>query len=369
MTDPAAPPPAAGPAGAVAARPAGFFARLGLAVVRPRWALAIAADRRHAGRSGTDLIRVLLIVLVATQLRGLVGAAWLASDVELGLGLRAALQLVTRSLTIDLAFLVVGALLLWLAAGARRDLGRAFDLACVAVLPLLFVELLATTVVRALDTTVPAPVSWALAVVSWGWAGALLALAWRPARGLPAMPPAPAAVVTPARRVGLGIALIAVVSVGLHVLWIARHLDTVRPVATGEQAPRFALPAIGAGGALGERHALTPGKITIVDFWATWCQPCIKALPKLEQLARAHPEIEVITINLDDAAEARALWDAQRYTMQLLADDGEVSARYGVTSIPHTVVIDRDGIVRRVARGSAAGLAEDVARLSGQIRK
>ncbi|MBA3818797.1 MAG: hypothetical protein H0X17_07890, partial [Deltaproteobacteria bacterium] len=160
----------------VAERSAGWLARLGMSIVRPRWALAIAGDRRHAGRSGTDLILVILVVLAATQLRGLVGAVWLAKDVEVGLGLRAAMQLLTRSLTVDLAFLVLGALVLWAGAGAKRDLGRAFDLACVAALPLLLVDLVATAVVRGLDATVPMPIGWALAGLSWGWAGALLAL-------------------------------------------------------------------------------------------------------------------------------------------------------------------------------------------------
>ena len=66
--------------------------------------------------------------------------------------------------------------------GPRRNLGRAFDLACVAVLPLLFVDLGATVVVRALDVAVPGLVGLGLASVSFAWAGALVALAYRPAQ-------------------------------------------------------------------------------------------------------------------------------------------------------------------------------------------
>nr|MDQ3370349.1 TlpA family protein disulfide reductase [Myxococcota bacterium] len=158
----------------------------------------------------------------------------------------------------------------------------------------------------------------------------------------------------------------AVLGVALHVTWIVRHLDAMRPVSDGARAPAFTLPAIGAAGVLGERRGIAPGKITVIDFWATWCQPCIKALPKLERLAREHPDIDVVTINLDDAPAARALWDAQQYTMKLLADDGDVSLRYGVTTIPHTVVIDRDGIVRRVGRGSALDVAATVRALTDE---
>ncbi len=111
----------------------------------------------------------------------------------------------------------------------------------------------------------------------------------------------------------------------------------------------------------------------MIDFWATWCQPCIRALPKLEQLARERPDIDVVTINLDDAAAARALFDQAGYTMFLLADDSTTSERYGVTNIPHTVVIDQRGVVRHVARGRTSDVKVHVDGLapggSAQIRK
>jgi thiol-disulfide isomerase/thioredoxin len=228
------------------------------------------------------------------------------------------------------------------------------------VVPLLVVELLATTVIRALDTSVPMQVGWVLAAVSWGWAGSLLALAVRPARGGIAPPALPDAVRTPAKLAGL--ALIAIVTLGtaLQILWIARHVDAMRPVTIGTPSPQLALPVIEANGALGAKRSLAPGKVTVIEFWATWCGPCREALPKLERIARERPDIDVITINLDDAEAARRMFDQAGLTMPLLMDDGEVSQRYTVTSIPHTVVIDRAGTVSRVFRGSAPKLAAAV---------
>ena len=90
----------------------------------------------------------------------------------------------------------------------------------------------------------------------------------------------------------------------------------------------------------------------MLDFWATWCGPCLRAMPKLDELAARHPDVDVIAVNLDDAAAARAMFDERGWTrLVLLADDGDASQRYNVSSIPHTVVIDRDGIVRHVSRG------------------
>lgn len=333
----------------------GLVARIGLALVRPRWALAVAGDRRSAGRSGTDLIVLIAIVLAATQLHQLVGAVWLGGAIDAGLGLRVVTRILTDALTLDLLFLVLGAIALWLGAGPRRNLGRAFDLACVAAIPLLVAELGATVIVRAADAQLPIAAGWILRGASWGWAGVVLALAWRPARSAAlVVPPPPPEVVRPARLAGRAVIAVAVLGVGLHVAWIARNLDLIRPVDDGMAAPGFALPAIGPRGELGRPFVLGKGRVTVLDFWATWCGPCLRAMPKLDALAARHPEVDVIAVNLDDAAAARAMFDQRGWTkLVLVADDGAVSRRYNVSTIPHTVVIDASGIVRHVARGGA----------------
>jgi thiol-disulfide isomerase/thioredoxin len=349
-----------------------LLARVGLAIVRPRWAFAIAADRNHAGRSGSDLIVVIAILVAATQLRALFGAVWLGTAVGLGFGTRGVMHVLTSALTVDLAFLVAGTLVLWALLGGRSGLGRVFDLACAAALPLFVVDLVSVTVVRALEAAdlvhgVPMPVGWALRGISWGWTGALLALA-RSVRQTPtaAVPAPPEPDLRLARRLGRGLVVVAAVGALLQVIWIARTFESMRPVDAGNAAPAFALPAIGPAGALGEPVTLASqaGNIVVVDFWATWCKPCLAAMPKLDALAR-QPGVRVLAIDLDDPAAARALFDARGYHMTLLADDGTVSERYGVSSSPHTVVIDATGVVRGVARGGGA----DIARMVEQIRK
>jgi len=106
--------------------------------------------------------------------------------------------------------------------------------------------------------------------------------------------------------------------------------------------------ANGAGNVSLEKYK---GKIIVVDFWATWCGPCLRSMPHLDQIARKHPEIDVLTINIDDAAEARAIFDRAHYQLQLLADDGATSDRFGVVSIPHTVLIDGKGMLRDTESG------------------
>jgi thiol-disulfide isomerase/thioredoxin len=338
-----------------------FLGRLGLAITSPRAALAVASDRAHAGRSGSDLIAAIGLLLLATQLRGLFAAGWLGTAVSPGLGLRGLMHVLTRSLTIDLGFLVVAAIVLFAAGGAKRNLGRAFDLACVAALPLVFVDLTATVVVRIAELEVPRAAGIALASASYIWAGALVALgALRPA-------PAPEArAIAMSRRAGWGVVALALAGTVVQSAWIAQNLEVLRPMTQGDEAPAFALPAIGPRGVLGAPVALeaTRGKVTIVDFWATWCGPCLRSMPALDALAARYPnDLAVIAVNLDDAVEARALFDERKYRMALVFDDGHTSERYGVTTIPHSVVIDRGGVVRLVHRGGGATVELEVTKI------
>ncbi|HUS33051.1 MAG TPA: TlpA disulfide reductase family protein [Kofleriaceae bacterium] len=133
----------------------------------------------------------------------------------------------------------------------------------------------------------------------------------------------------------------------------------------GDPAPQLVLPHIGANGDFTTAFDLAQlkGKVVILDFWATWCNPCLKSMPHLDQLQRRHPEIAVVAINIDDPAGARALFDERRYSMQLVFGDQPAQDRYGVSAIPHTVVIDRSGVVRSVFRGGGADLERAIAPL------
>ena len=333
-----------------------------MAIVQPRAALALVGDRRHQGRSSSDLFALILLVVVATRLAPMFEAGWHVAAISVGYGVRFALHILTRMLTYDLALLVVGALVLWIATGAKRDVGRAFDFACVAIVPLLVVELVATPVVTLLEIDVPRPVGWGLTGLATSWSAALIALAIRPIRRAAVSAPTVEAV-RRGRRVGF--AVLAVVGIGIasQVVWVARNWEVMRPVTEDTRAPDFAVPAIGPAGVDGpvKRLADYRGKIIVLDFWATWCQPCVRSLPKLDVLARGR-DVAVIAVNIDDdPAEARALFDAKHYVMELVVDkDLAVKRRYNVVTIPHTVVIDPEGMVRFVSRGGGANIAAAV---------
>ncbi len=296
-------------------------------------------------------------MIVATRLRVLVQAGWAGAVLGPQYAVRLVIQLLTQTLTIDLGVLVFAAVAIWASSGPRRELGRSFDLACVAVLPLVVVDLVAGVVVHALELDVPQPVTWLLTATAFAWTGSLVTLAMLEARRRSRAAPG-------GRLAGWALAAVAAAGIVFQTVWIAQHPDLVRPMTRGDRAPAFALPAIGTDGKLGPTVAFTPGKVTVIDFWATWCPPCVASMPHLDAFARAHPEVTVYAISMDDHPEdARAMFDHKGYTPILLSDDHATSERYGVTTIPHTVVIDRDGNVRLVSRGGGLDLEAELSKL------
>jgi cytochrome c biogenesis protein CcmG/thiol:disulfide interchange protein DsbE len=123
----------------------------------------------------------------------------------------------------------------------------------------------------------------------------------------------------------------------------------------GSEAPGFRLPSL-AGGEVD--LASQRGKVVVLNFWATWCPPCVAEMPSLERLHRAlSPEgLSVVTVSTDEDEAALRRFVAERsLTLPVLKDPGGrlAAGQYRTTGYPETFVLDRNGRVLQHVVGPA----------------
>ena len=129
---------------------------------------------------------------------------------------------------------------------------------------------------------------------------------------------------------------------------------TAMAASEGETAPLFTLPDIDADKPAISLESLR-GKTVYVDFWASWCAPCLRSMPLINELYGKYrdQDFEVIAINVDDPIE-----DGQDFLLDnpldylIAADtDNTVLNEFGVTGMPTSFLIDKEGVIRMVHMG------------------
>lgn len=135
---------------------------------------------------------------------------------------------------------------------------------------------------------------------------------------------------------------------------------------TGSVAPSFSLPDVRRDGMTA---TITPGRPTVVNFFAAWCVPCREELPVLEDAARrTAATVSFVGVDVNDSRSAAGDMLAEAgVTFPAGYDpDSAVASRYQLQGMPTTVFIDADGRVADVARGrlTAAELDRRLARLT-----
>jgi peroxiredoxin len=139
-------------------------------------------------------------------------------------------------------------------------------------------------------------------------------------------------------------------------------------VNKGDKAPGFTLDSLNGAGKL----AIASGKVTIVDFWATWCEPCKKSFPKYQELYVKYKAagLEIAAISVDEAETKK---DIGPFIKQYGAkfpigwDEGhKIADCYHPPNMPTAFLVDKKGVIRLVHQGFHGD--DDAKKLEDEIK-
>jgi peroxiredoxin len=130
-----------------------------------------------------------------------------------------------------------------------------------------------------------------------------------------------------------------------------KELDLIKP-ARQKAADDFKVPTPGGGTfRLGDYR----GKVVMVNFWATWCPPCLEEMPAMERLYRRHKDagFTLVAISVDaDPKKVKPFLTEHNLTMPIGVDPKmDLANTYGVRALPSSFVVGRDGNLAALAIG------------------
>jgi peroxiredoxin len=136
--------------------------------------------------------------------------------------------------------------------------------------------------------------------------------------------------------------------------------SATEPLPTGAPAPDFALNNLaGKSVSLGDYK----GQIVLMNFWGSYCGPCRKEFPILDQISHQYhgKGVTLVGINVEHDSAAAVDWLKETpVSFPILLDvDSKVSKLYRVEGMPNTVILDRKGNVRYVHRSYHAGVENE----------
>jgi len=157
--------------------------------------------------------------------------------------------------------------------------------------------------------------------------------------------------------------VIGVIGIALALLFAGKRIlgNELSPLGPGSEAPNFTALTLDS---IPQSKSLDAykGDVILVNIWATWCLPCRAEMPSIEQLHQtlAPRGLKVIGVSVDDPgteAQIRDFLKQYKVTFENLHDpkgqEGKVSELYQTTGYPETVIIGRDGIIRKKLIGAS----------------
>jgi peroxiredoxin len=133
------------------------------------------------------------------------------------------------------------------------------------------------------------------------------------------------------------------VAAGVLVLALSGCYSNSRPSRIGSSAPDFTVENV----TLSRLH----GQVVVLNFWATWCAPCVEEVPSLIEMQRRMKgkgvTVLAVSVDADGGAYQRFIKDHNVSLLTVRDADQKSNSLYGTSKFPETFIIDRNGVVRR----------------------
>jgi cytochrome c biogenesis protein CcmG, thiol:disulfide interchange protein DsbE len=153
----------------------------------------------------------------------------------------------------------------------------------------------------------------------------------------------------------------------MALLALAGCYSRSRPARIGSTAPDFTVQDAAQKVTLSQFK----GHVVVLNFWATWCPPCIEEMPSLVQMQQKMKEkgvtVLAVSVDADDGAYRRFLQDHDVNLLAVRDPDQKSNQLYGTFKFPETYIIDRDGVVRRKFIGAVDWTEPDVIEYLGKL--
>lgn len=127
-----------------------------------------------------------------------------------------------------------------------------------------------------------------------------------------------------------------------------------KELSEGDRAPWFAAE-LADGGTF--EMADLQGKVILINFWATWCGPCVGEMPAFESLYKDYadnPDVAIVAVDVEEKKKTVDFFaETNGYTFPIAYDeDGKIGMQYPTSGIPYTVIVGKDGYIRTIHLGA-----------------
>jgi thiol-disulfide isomerase/thioredoxin len=152
----------------------------------------------------------------------------------------------------------------------------------------------------------------------------------------------------------------------------AENQQKIVVAAEKSPAPEIAVQSLADGSTA--KLADFKGKVVMLNFWATWCPPCREEIPSMMKLnaAMAGKPFKMIAVSIDEGGKPaiESFFKESGLSLPTYTDaNGAASKTYGITGVPETFIIDKQGIlVKKVVGGAAWNSPEVMAFLEGLMK-